>query len=187
MELKNVSKSYGTERVLENISLSFPEGSVSVIYGASGRGKTTLLRIIMGLEAPDAGELSGVPDSISAVFQEDRLPPEFSPVACVRMTAPKQVTREQITQQLAQLGLAEHIGKPVKLLSGGMKRRVAIVRAMLHDSQLVILDEPFTGMDADTRALSASYILRQLRGRTLIAVSHSPEDAQLLGGIVIEL
>lgn len=187
MELRNISKSYGSENVLDDVSLSFPEGSVSVIYGASGRGKTTLLRIIMGLEAPDAGELGGVPERISAVFQEDRLPPEFSPAVCVKMTAPKQVTGETIAEQLAQLGLAEHMKKPVKLLSGGMKRRVAIVRAMLHDSQLVILDEPFTGMDAETRALSAAYILRQLGGRTLIAVSHSPEDAQLLGGRAIEL
>lgn len=185
MEIKGITKSFGVKKILKNVSIDIPDGSVSVIYGTSGRGKTTLLRIIMGLENPDGGEISGVPKRISAVFQEDRLPLELSPVACIKMTS--NAAKSEILTHLAEAGLSGHENRPVRELSGGMKRRVAIVRAVIHPSELIVMDEPFTGMDADTKKLVADYIMRHRCGRTVIAVSHSPEDAELLGGKAIML
>ena len=178
MELINISKSYNGERVLENVSLSVGRGDTLMLYAASGSGKTTLLRIIMGLEKPDSGELHGVPKRISAVFQEDRLPEEFTAVKCVKMTCG--ADKAEILRHLAEVGLSGLGSKRVKELSGGMKRRVAIVRALMHSSDMLILDEPFNGMDAETKALVIEYIKRHRSGRTLIFVSHSSEDAALL-------
>jgi len=185
IEIKDLSKSYKGEKILENVSMTIEDGATLMLCGASGRGKTTLLRIIMGLERPDSGELIGVPERISAVFQEDRLPGELTPVVCVKMTS--DASRSEICAHLAEVGLAGHENKRMKELSGGMKRRVAIVRAMLHESELIIMDEPFNGLDAETKKLVSDYIKKHRGGRTLILVSHTPGDAEHLCGNAVIL
>lgn len=180
MELVNISKSYGDKCVFENFSLVIPDGSRIVISGHSGRGKTTLLRLLMGLEKPDSGVIYGLPQTMSAVFQEDRLPMDFTAYNCVRYALPKSVTKERIMQSFAELGLKGEEHKPVRELSGGMRRRVAIIRAVLYPSEALFLDEAFTGLDPKTKCISADYILSNSEGRTLVAVSHSKEDANLL-------
>lgn len=187
IEIKNISKSFGTEQVLENVSLEINEGESLVVAGQSGRGKTTLLRLIMGLEKADVGEITGVPEKIAAVFQEDRLPPEFTALNCVRMPAPKSASKAEIEKQLTELGLGEHINKPVSELSGGMKRRVAICRAALADADALFMDEPFTGLDRETKLKVIEYIKKYCAGKTLVVVSHSPEDAELLGAKEIRI
>lgn len=187
MEIKNVSKSYGAEQVLENVSFEINEGDAVVISGPSGRGKTTLLRLMMGLEKPDSGEIIGTPEKIAAVFQEDRLPPEFTALKCVRMTSPKSASKAEIENRLTELGLGEHINKPVSELSGGMKRRVAICRAVLGSSDAVYMDEPFTGLDYDTKVRVIEYVKKYCTGKTLVVVSHSSEDAELLGAKEIRI
>lgn len=187
MEVKNVCKSYNGEKVLDNISLYIGDGETVLISGASGIGKTTLLRIMMGLEKADSGEIIGVPERIAAVFQEDRLPEDFTPAACVKMTAPKAVSKEKIYSHLREVGLGEHIDKPVAKLSGGMRRRVAIVRAIICDADAVFLDEALNGLDLETKLNTIEYIKKHIRGKTLIAVSHNAEDAQLLGAKEIRI
>ena len=180
MEVKNISKSYGEDAVLKDVSLSIPDGSTVLISGVSGRGKTTLLNIMMGIIKADSGEVVGVPENISAVFQENRLPADFLPRTCVRMTAPKTVSRDMINAHLAELGLGEHLEKPVKELSGGQQRRVAIARAVLSESKAIFMDEPFNGLDRETKIRTIEYIKKYTRGKTLIVVSHAAEDAELL-------
>lgn len=187
MRLENVSKSYNGQLVLDRISLDIPDAEATLISGVSGRGKTTLLRLLMGLEKPDSGRVIGVPDSISAVFQEDRLPLEFTPTVCVRMTADNKTTRDTVRSHLEKVGLADHADKPVRELSGGMRRRTAIVRAILAPSRAIFLDEPFTGLDAETKRTVIEYIKENTKGKTLVVVSHAPEDAELLGAVRIEL
>ena len=150
MELKNVCKSFGENDVLRDVSLVIPKGSRVLISAPSGRGKTTLLRIMMGLEKPDSGEIINRPRSQAAVFQEDRLPDAFTPVNCVKMTAAHGVTKNIIREHLRSVGLEGHCDKPVSQLSGGMRRRVATVRAVLSGAETVYFDEPFTGLDEDT-------------------------------------
>ena len=187
MEVKNVCKSYNGETVLNYVNLHIDSGESVVISGPSGRGKTTLLRLMMGLEKADSGEITGVPDKIASVFQEDRLPNDFTPAACVKMTAPRSVSKETILKHLSEVGLGDHIDKPVSKLSGGMRRRVAIVRAIVYDADAVFLDEPFTGLDRETKLEVIEYIKKYTHGKMLIAVSHDAEDAILLNAKEIRI
>lgn len=187
MELCNVCKSYGEKVVLSNFSLSIADGDTVMISGASGRGKTTLIYLLMGLTKPDGGKIVAAPKRISAVFQEDRLPLEFTAYNCVRYAVPKSVSRERILQSFKELGLDGEENKLASELSGGMRRRVAIIRAMLHPSEAVFLDEPFTGLDPETKKAAIRYILDNADGRTLVAVSHAAEDAKLLNAKEIKI
>ena len=156
--LKNISKSFGDKSVLSDLNTFFEIGKISVIMGESGCGKTTLINIIMGLEKADSGEISGVPESISAVFQEDCLSENFSAVSNLRAVTGKKVAKETITELLLSFGLNDKdINSPVNRLSGGMKRRVAIARALIAESGLIIMDEPFKGLDEETKAKVACF------------------------------
>lgn len=179
--LKNIEKSFDGKEVLKSFSADFPARRVSCIMGLSGCGKTTLLNIILGLVTPDSGSVEGLPDRITALFQEDRLCEDFTAESNVRLTAAGGVTREAIAEALGELGLESDIKTPVRELSGGMKRRVAIARAMLAEGELVIMDEPFRGLDGENRRRAAEFVISRLNGRTLIAVTHDPEDIELLG------
>lgn len=187
MELKNICKSYDGKPVLQNISILIEKGERVMISGVSGRGKTTLLRIMMGTEKPDSGEILDRYEKQSAVFQEDRLPDSFSVYACVKMTAPKGVTREEILKHLAEVGLNGEEDKRADRLSGGMRRRTAIVRAVLSDFEVLYLDEPFTGLDGETKKSVIEYINRYTKDKTLVLVSHSEEDAALIGARIIKI
>lgn len=179
--LKNIEKSFEGKEVLKNFSAVFPEGRVSCIMGSSGCGKTTLLNILLGILPIDGGSAEGLPERITALFQEDRLCEDFSAESNVRLTAARGVSREEIAASLAELGLANDAKTPVRELSGGMKRRVAIARTMLAEGELVIMDEPFRGLDGENRRRAAEFVTKRLGGRTLIAVTHDAEDLGLLG------
>jgi NitT/TauT family transport system ATP-binding protein len=171
--IKNVTKTYDGQTVLRQFSYTFEQGKVHLITGMSGIGKTTLLRIIMGLEKADTGSVTGV-GTCSAVFQEDRLLPMLTPVANVRI-ATQSKTEQEIVEQLSSILPKDCLKKKVSELSGGMKRRVAIVRAMMSASDTVIMDEPFTGLDAATKSEVIGYILQQKKDRTLLIVTHDEE------------
>ena len=185
--LHGICKSYDGRPVLNNISLRFPAGSVSCILGPSGCGKTTLLRIMAGLERQDAGSIEGIPEQISFVFQEDRLCEEFTAVANVRLTLGKEASRTEIVRHLTAIGLGDDLKKPVRDYSGGMKRRVAIVRAVCHPAELLFLDEPFKGLDEKLHREVIRYIREYSTGRTVICVTHEPGDAEQLGARIIEM
>lgn len=176
----DLSKAFAGVTVLDHFSAVFPAQSISVIMGPSGSGKTTLLRLLMGLEQPDSGQIVDLPARVSAVFQEDRLCLSFSAVANVRMVTGPSVSRAIIEQHLHMLGLAGSIHQPVRLLSGGMQRRVCIVRAMLADSDLVLLDEPFKGLDSETKKHVMDYVRDQAGQRTVIVVTHDAREAAAL-------
>lgn len=187
MELKNICKSFDGKQVLSDINLVVPKGSRVLISGISGRGKTTLLRIMLGLIKPDSGEVIGAFSKQAAVFQEDRLQAEFTPITCVKMTCDPQVTKQEIRAQLGEVGLAEHLDKPSGKLSGGQRRRVVIVRAVMSDADVIFFDEPFTGLDGKTKLSVIDYINRHTGGKTLIFVSHAAEDAALLNAKEIRI
>jgi NitT/TauT family transport system ATP-binding protein len=186
IRLENVCKGYGGRAVLENFSFEFPAG-VTVVMGPSGRGKTTLLRLMLGLEAPDGGSITGVPERVAAVFQEDRLPMDFTAPACVMMAAPKDTDRGRVLAQLAQVGLGDELSKPVRELSGGQRRRVAVVRAVAARPEALFLDEAFTGLDGAIKSGVAAYITENTRGSVVVAVTHDESDAALLGGRILRL
>ena len=172
-------KSYGEKTVFAGFSCQIPRGSRCAVLAPSGSGKTTLLRLLLGLEAPDAGTITGVPAECSAVFQEDRLIPKRSALENIRMAAPE--AGAIAGEILGRLGLdAAAQSQRACTLSGGQARRAALARALARQSGLLALDEPFSGLDDDARRRAAGTVLRYLRGRTLLLITHRPEDLELL-------
>lgn len=184
--LRNVSKSYGDNAVLKSMDHTFFPGSVTCVMGPSGRGKTTLLRIIAGLEQPDSGTVSGRPEKIAFVFQENRLSEDFNAVSNIFAVAGRDVSRADIERELANVGI-DDLKSPVRTFSGGMKRRVAIVRAMLAEAEMILLDEPFTGLDPKLRLEMIDYVRKKTAGKTVVFVTHDLAEAERFGGDVLEL
>lgn len=180
--LKNIEKSFGEKHVLSGVSLALPTGEVTALMGASGSGKTTLFRILLGLEVPDAGELVGLEGlRISAVFQEDRLLDRLTAVGNIRF-----VGGTNAEELLAELSLLEET-KAVRSFSGGMKRRVALARALSVPFDLLLLDEPFRGLDENARQAAAESVLRHSRGKTVLLITHDRREAELLNARIITL
>ena len=178
--LNGISKNFGDTEVLKNLSAVFPAGKTSCITAPSGIGKTTLLRILMGLEKPDCGSISGLDStSISAVFQEDRLCENMTAEANIKLVSPK-LSPTEISDAMNWVGLSGSEQRVVSELSGGMRRRVAILRAILFDADLYLLDEPFKGLDAETKAEVIRFIKQQLVGKTVILVTHDPKETYQL-------
>ena len=171
IELKNVSKSFDGKKVLDSFSAVFDRGTY-LLKGPSGIGKTTCLRIILGLIEPDGGEVilpSGI--RFAVCFQEDRLFEKESLLTNI-LAVNENISEEDAKKAILELLPADSLDKKAGELSGGMKRRLAVIRAMLHDSDAVILDEPFTGLDDEARSKTISFIYRHLNGRLLIITSH---------------
>lgn len=177
-KVENLTVQYGGTAVLENFSAEFPDGGVTAVSGRSGCGKTTLLAVLLGLLRPDGGTVSGFRRP-SAVFQEDRLLPFLSAEKNIAVTAG--CTEAEAGEALLSVGFdAADRGKRAFELSGGMARRVAIVRAMLAPGDAVLLDEPFKGLDERTRAQVVRFVCENRRGRTMVVVTHDPRDAEAL-------
>ncbi len=189
MYVKNITKRFGDKLVLDGFSADFPDGEASFVVGQSGCGKSTLLNIIMGLIPADSGELDPrFSDRISAVFQEDRLCEKLSAAANVRLVCTADTDSEEITAALSEVGLSREDSLcPVSVLSGGMKRRAAIVRAVMADSRTVIMDEPFKGLDPSSKSRTIEYVMKNLHGRTLIAVTHDISEAAAMNGKIFEI
>lgn len=185
ISVQHLSKSFDGKAVLKDFSLSVPAGTSLCLMGPSGCGKTTFLRLLLGLERPDSGSLTGTDVPMAAVFQEDRLAEDFSVYSGARMAAPRETTKDDVLSLLCELGLDGIAKKPVRTLSGGMKRRVAIARALLAESAVLILDEPFKGLDEETRAAVAKVILSRKGDKTLLTVTHDEKEAALLKAEVL--
>ena len=185
IELKNVSKSFGERQVWDAFSCTFKAGEITCIEGASGCGKTTLLRLIAGIEQPDNGTVTGVPERIAFVFQEDCLCEDFSARSNLRFVCGSSKTKAELSAHLKELGLDAGSHQPVRTFSGGMKRRVAIARAICYDADCILLDEPFQGLDAELKQSVMDYVLRYTKGKTVICVTHDHSEAEYLGGRTI--
>lgn len=171
---QGVSKSYDGQPVLQNIDWCIEDGQRWLVSGISGIGKTTLLRLLMGLETPDCGRISGISGvRFAPVFQEDRLVEHWSALENVGLMCPDAARVREI---LSGLLPGASLQQPVCTLSGGMRRRVALARALAAESDVLVLDEPFTGLDAAAAERAAQVIAAYRGGRTVIAVSHGMEE-----------
>lgn len=182
MKIQHLCKSFDGKMVLDHVSLTLESGGTACLMAPSGRGKTTLLRCIAGLEAPDSGQITDLPERIAYVFQEDRLCDGFSAVDNIRLVTGKALGEGEIRRHLEELGLAGSLDQPVRELSGGMRRRVVISRAVCFGADLLLLDEPFKGLDDEARQQTANYILRHRGAAAILCVTHDREDAAALGG-----
>ena len=169
IEVQHLCKAFGGKPVLCDFSASIPAGAVTAVMAPSGGGKTTLLRILMGL---------------SAVFQEDRLCDNLSAAANIRLVNPT-LSPAQVEEALAAVGLENCAGQPVSEFSGGMRRRTAILRALLAPWDILFLDEPFKGLDPGTKERVMADTRRRCTGRTVLLVTHDLGETQALGAVQV--
>jgi NitT/TauT family transport system ATP-binding protein len=188
IELCHISKHHGEQELFTDVNLTFLEGQINCLMGASGSGKTTIMNMLMGFDKPDSGEIKGVENRrIAAVFQEDRLIEHLDAIKNVRLVCGRSVSKEELYKDFSKVGLSEDMKKPVRYYSGGMKRRVAIVRSMLAQSDLIILDEPFKGLDEELKKQVMDYVKQRVQGKTVIMVTHDLQEAQYLGANLLRL
>lgn len=186
--LSNIHKKFGDLYVLKDLSMHVEGNKLICILGPSGCGKTTLLNIISGVYPPDQGEISGVEDKIiSYLFQDTRLLPWKTAGENIDFVIKDRMTRHQAAEitdrYLEMVGLKDFKNYYPSKLSGGMKQRVAIARAFAYPSDLLLMDEPFKGLDLQLKkALMLAFIdLWLLDKRTAIFVTHDIDEAVLLG------
>ena len=172
LKLSDISKQYNDSTVLDNANAEFTSSKITCVMGQSGAGKTTLLNIIMGVVKADKGKVEFVNDNgqsvkpgLSAVFQDCRLIEHLTPVVNVKMVLKKNKKNSDsdrsfaVKDELLKLLDKEALDKPCSELSGGMKRRVEIVRAVMAESDIVVMDEPFAGLDEVTKDKAINYIM----------------------------
>ncbi len=190
LEIKNLTKKYDGKTVLDNFSLVFPQRGTVCLFGPSGCGKTTLLNCIAGFERFDSGAIIGVQDrKISYLFQEDRLLPWISAkenVAAVLHGSVKQ-NGEEAEKWLGLVGLAGEEDKRPAELSGGMRQRAAIARALAYSGEMYLLDEPFHALDEERKMKIVDLIQEQTPDSLKILVTHDPHEAEMLADVTYVL
>lgn len=182
--VKNLTKNFDNKKVIDDLNVVLKDGRITTMMGTSGCGKTTFAMMLLGLIKPDSGTIEGLENKrLSAVFQEDRLVEHLSAMANIRLVLRKDVSDSDIQKQLALVELeGELIRKPVSQLSGGQKRRVAIVRAMMAESDFICLDEPFKGLDVGTKEKVMEYVKRKAEGKTVLLITHDNAERQFFDG-----
>src|SRR5215475_4653223 len=192
--LKNVSKSFGKFRAVDNVSLAVPKGAMFGLLGPNGAGKTTTIRMIMNITAPDSGEIEilGRPMDRQTQNRIGYLPEERGLYRKMRvidhlyfLAAIKEVSREdarkRITDWLDKMELRPWLNKKVDELSKGMQQKIQFIATIVHDPEILILDEPFSGLDPINVALMRDYFLEfRARGKTIIFCTHVLEQAEKL-------
>ena len=187
LTIEHLTKQFGEKTLFRDLCLMVD--GPAVLWAPSGWGKTTLLRILMGLDTPTAGRVQGV-GRAAAVFQEDRLCPQLTALQNVTLVLPgsEKQYKEQIKIDFQQLGMnAAALALPAARLSGGQKRRTALLRALWAPSDTLLLDEPFTGMDLDTLAAAAALLRTRCGTEPVLLATHDREAIRLLGWPVIGL
>lgn len=183
IELNNITFSYDDKQILKNFRLNINDGNRICLHGDSGIGKTTIIRIMLGLEKPKKGTVICSDKNISIVFQEDRLLPFKTLEENITLFG----SREKSDYIMSALKIADAKDKYPSELSGGMSRRAAIARALSADADIYIFDEPFTGLDKDNTMRAINLINEITNGKTLITVIHEKELAELLNCKIIEI
>lgn len=188
IELKDVSAAFQGHSVLEHCSLLVPDGGHTAVMGPSGSGKTTLLRLIAGQLAPDQGSVTVSHGRISYMYQEPRLLPWLTAEENVNLVlSDKPETMGTARQWLAAVGLADAMKKHPAELSGGMRQRVSLARALAYDGDLFLLDEPLSSLDEAMAAELLDLLKQYTQGKSMIFVTHSPEQAKVLGGEIYRM
>ena len=181
IELKNVSVNYDGQNVIKDLSFTFEDGRIYALAGASGIGKTTLLGAIAGLVPLSHGEINSTHKKVSYIFQDPRLFPWMSALENVKCVCDD----EQKARHYLELLLPDSTDKYPHELSGGMKQRVSIARALAYEADLVLLDEPFKGLDEESKNNTINVVLRALYGKTAILISHDKSELALASDIYV--
>ncbi len=185
---KDISKSYGNRIVLKNFNIEIREGQTIFVLGKSGSGKTTFSKIVLGLEKIDTGEISGLDGKkISVVFQEDRLMENMTIGSNFKMTVDSHINSKQIIEKMEKIGLFQSLETKISELSGGMKRRISILRAFLIEFDLIVMDEPFRGLDDETKEIVMNFVIQNIKGKTAIIITHNKDEVEYFAEKIKEL
>lgn len=188
VRLERVTVVFDGRPVLQDFSLHVPYHAVTALLGPSGRGKTTVARLLLGLLQPQSGRVSGALPHRAAVFQDDCLQERFDAVDNILLALPNAPARDVALRHLAALGLdAEAARQAAATLSGGQKRRVQLVRCMLTEADFMVLDEPFKGLDENTKAVAMAYVKTHTAGKTVLLITHDAKEAAALAAHVVHL
>ena len=200
LEIKNISKSYSTTKVLNDISLSIQDSEIVSILGPSGSGKTTLLNLILGLTNPDSGsivfnekDITSVPmqqRGFNIVFQDYALFPNlnaYKNIVYGLKNKPDISSKEEVDALIDLLELREHLDKKIDNLSGGQKQRVALARTMVMKPKILLLDEPLSALDGVIKESIKEKIVTIAKDYklTTIIVTHDPEEALTISDKVL--
>ena len=187
IKLINIEKNFGNKKIYDKFSLTFEERKINCILGKSGCGKSTLLNIIANLEEINSGEIIGVPEKISYVFQEDRLIEWNSIYTNMELPLLKFYTKdereEKIKNILREVELGDSMNSYPKELSGGMRQRANIARALLYNGELLLMDEPFKSLDKSSKEDIIEIFKKNHleKNNTVIMVTHDINEALNLG------
>ena len=184
LRVEDLRKSYGGTAVLQGVSFTAEIG-LTRVTGSSGIGKTTLLRILLGLESPDGGATNAGRFRWAAVFQEDRLLEGYDVLTNLRFVCRQRLSDAELSAYAAALLPQNSLFQPVCEFSGGMKRRLSLLRALLVPFDLLILDEPFNGLDSENRKKAAALVRNRAQDKILLFAAHTQEDAALLGAEIL--
>ena len=184
IKISNVSKSFNNKLVLDDVSMEFPDAGVVCLFGKTGAGKTTLLNLIAGIDKPDIGKITGTEGkSISYVFQDNRLLPWFS--VKKNLSISNHLGEEYLNKLLEDFDLEHARNLNVLKLSGGMKRKADIAKAILFDGDVFILDEPFTGIDDNSKEKIIQMLMELSAEKLIILVTHNIEEAKRMTDTII--
>jgi NitT/TauT family transport system ATP-binding protein len=188
LRVRNVKKSYGRLKVIDGVSFDVEEGDFVCLIGESGCGKTTLLKMIAGIEDADEGEIVFTKSRIGFVFQDDRLLPWRTALKNVMFGLEvMDMELEKAKKALELVGLGGFENYYPKQLSGGMRQRVGIARALAIEPDLLLMDEPFASLDAQTRERMQEELLKIISRKTVVFVTHSIDEAIYLADRIIVL
>jgi ABC-type nitrate/sulfonate/bicarbonate transport system ATPase subunit/ABC-type nitrate/sulfonate/bicarbonate transport system permease component len=187
IQIENLSKKYLEKEIFHHVNLILEKGKTYCLMGPSGCGKTTFLQILLGLVTAEEGSIKGIrKQAVACVFQEPRLLEEYSGLDNAFLFGTFSKGDFLDKEEFCKILPPDAADKLAKELSGGMQRRVAILRAMVSDAEIIMLDEPFAGLDSITKEITANYILEKKGNRTLIISTHNLEDVSLLEGELID-
>ena len=185
MIIKNLNKKFASKTIFNNATIELEDNKISFIIGESGIGKTTLLRIIAGLDKDYKGEIISNNNKISYVFQEPRLFPNLTVEENIKIVS--ESSNYTVDDILDSVELNDEKESLPESLSGGMKMRIALARALYSDGDVFLMDEPFSALDTDTKDRILPRVFEQLKGKTVIIVTHNLDEAKKYGDNIINL
>ena len=200
IDINNIDLTIGKTNILKNITVSFDEGKIHGLIGSNGSGKTMLMKCICGFITPTGGEITvdgkrvgkdvDFPKNMGIIIETPGFIPYYSGYKNLKLLAGlnNKISKQEIKKSMEQVGLDPDLKRHVKKYSLGMRQRLGLAQAIMENPKILILDEPFNGLDKDGVADMRKYLLElKERGKTILIASHSSEDIEILCDTVCEM